>query len=406
MNGENESTNAIDVPAPVPAHGALFGIPGRARHPMETLLKNVENAFPKGGELIEGKVLEKRHGTLFVDLGAKGTGIVYGKEYKLAEDIIKPLTVGDPVNAKIVEVDNEAGYVELSLKEAGEEKRWVKIARLRESGERIQLLVQEANRGGLIMELEGVKGFLPASQLSARNYPRVEGGDKEKILQELQKLVGSPLEVKVIDSNPEEEKLIFSEKGVASEEARRALAKYKAGDIIEGEVTGVVDFGAFVRFDDNLEGLIHISEIDWTLIEDPRSIVKIGDKLKAKIIDIQGDKIALSIKALKEDPWAKIAETRHKGDIVKGKITRFAPFGAFAEIQPQIQGLVHISEFGNQTKMQEELTLGNTYDLKIILLDPKEHRMSLGMARPEKAAENLPSESSQSSQPTIEARPQ
>lgn len=354
----------------------------RPRHPMETLLKNAGGAFLKPGDIIEGIVIEKRRGTLYVDLGAKGAGIVYGREYKAAEDIIKTLKSGDVLNAKVVELDNEKGFIELSLKEAGEEKRWIILKKLRDTGEAIELPVSEANRGGLIIEHEGVKGFLPASQLSAKNYPRVEGGDKERILQELQKLVGRPIRVKVIDVDPGEQKLILSEKGVASEESRAALARYKVGDIIEGEVTGVVDFGAFARFGDSLEGLIHISEIDWTLIEDPRSMLKVGDHVKAKIIDIQGEKIALSLKALKEDPWIKIAEKHHRGDTVKAKVTRLTSFGAFAEIEPQIQGLIHISEFGTQQKLQETLRPGESYDLKILLLDPKEHRMSLGMIRP------------------------
>ena len=351
------------------------------RHPMETLLKSGGVAVPRPGEIAEGLVIEKEGGVLFIDLGIRGVGIVYGREYKAAEDIIKPLVPGDTINAKIVESDNDEGYIELSLKEAGDEKRWVKLKQLRDSDEAVEIKVIEANRGGLIMDLEGVKGFLPASQLSIKNYPRVEGGDKERILQELQKLAGTILRVKVIDIDPQEQKLIFSEKGVASEESRAALAKFAAGDIVEGEVTGVVDFGAFVRFGDTLEGLIHISEIDWTLIEDPRAVLKPGDKVKAKIIDLQNGKIALSLKALKEDPWVKIAEQYKKGDTIKAKITRFTTFGAFAEIEPQIQGLIHISEFGTPVRMQEELKQGETRDLRILLIDPKDHRMSLGMVR-------------------------
>jgi len=259
----------------------------------------------------------------------------------------------------------------------------VALKKLRDSGTPVEIMVREANRGGIIMEYEGIKGFLPASQLSAKNYPRVDGGDKERILQELQKLVGTPLRVRVIDVDPVEQKLIFSEKGIASDESRHALALFKIGDVVEGEVTGVVDFGAFVRFNDSLEGLIHISEIDWTLIEDPRSVLKAGDRVTAKIIDIQGEKVALSLKALKEDPWIKIAEKYHRGDAVRGTVTRFTSFGAFAEIEPHIQGLLHISEFGTAARMQETLAIGATYDLKIMLLDPKEHRMSLGIARPD-----------------------
>ncbi|MEK7099145.1 MAG: S1 RNA-binding domain-containing protein [Patescibacteria group bacterium] len=374
-------TGDIAAPQQTPGSESTSSAVLQKRHPMEALLKAGGVVVPKPGEVAEGSVVEKKGGVLFVDLGIKGMGIVYGREYKAAEDIIKPLEPGDTVNAKIVELDNDEGYIELSLKEAGDEKRWVRLRQLRDTGEAVDIKVIEANRGGLIMDLEGIKGFLPASQLSIKNYPRVEGGDKERILLELQKLAGQTLRVKVIDIDPQEQKLIFSEKGVASEESRQALAKFSAGDIVDGEVTGVVDFGAFVRFGDTLEGLIHISEIDWTLIEDPRAVLKPGDKVRAKIIDLANGKIALSLKALKDDPWVKIAEQYKKGDVVKAKITRFTTFGAFAEIEPQIQGLIHISEFGTPVRMQEELKSGEERDVRILLIDPKEHRMSLGLPR-------------------------
>lgn len=354
----------------------------RKQHPMETLLRAASSAFPKLGEVVEGVILEKKGTRIFVDLGTKGAGIIYGKEYYAAENIVKALNPGDTIHAKVVELDNEDGYVELSLKEAGEEKRWVRIKQLHQTGEPIDLVIAEANRGGLILELENIKGFLPASQLSSKNYPRVDNGDKEKIYQELQKLVGTSLKVKVIDVDPRENKVIFSEKGVSSDETRAALAKHKVGDVVEGEVTGVVDFGAFVRFDEGLEGLIHISEIDWSLIEDPRAVLKAGERVTAKIIDIQGDKVALSLKALKQDPWTAIAEKYRKGDIIKGKVTKFNPFGAFVEVEPHIQGLIHISEFGTEARMREELKLNSIYDLRVNLIESREHRMSLSMILP------------------------
>ena len=371
----NPSGAGTDTESRIPA-------PIKPRHPMEALLRSTSSSsFPKLGELAEGTVLEKKGTRVFVDLGTKGAGIIYGKEYYAAENIIKTLNPGDVIHAKIVDLDNEEGYIELSLKEAGEEKRWVRIKHLLQSGEAIDLPILEANRGGLILELEGVKGFLPASQLSSKNYPRVDNGDKEKIYLELQKLVGTPIKVKVLDANPVEDKVIFTEKGVSSDETRATLAKYKVGDTVEGEITGVVDFGAFVRFGETLEGLIHISEIDWSLIEDPRSLLKPGDKVTAKIIDIQGDKVALSLKALKEDPWTHIGDKYHKGDTLKGTVTKFNPFGAFVMVEPHIQGLVHISEFGSEQKMREELALNSSYDFRVILVEPREHRMALGLVR-------------------------
>lgn len=359
----------------------------RARHPMEVLLRNVAGSgFIKFGDLVEGTVLEKKGARLFVDLGNYGIGVVYGREYQAAQDIIKNLTAGERISAKVVDTDNEEGYVELSLREAGAEKSWSELKRMAAEGEVMELAVLEANRGGLILEAKNIRGFLPASQLSTKNYPRVDGGDKEKIYQELQKLVGQKLTVKILDLNPAEQKLIFTERGRDSEGVRTSLAKYKVGDEVEGEITGVVDFGAFMRFDQEagLEGLVHVSEIDWSLVEDPRTILKPGERRKAKIIDIQGDRVSLSLKQLKEDPWSKLPEKYKKGDLVMGKVTKFNPFGAFVEIEPAIQGLVHISEFGTETKMRSALEVGKEYQFKVLLLDTKEHRMSLGMVGEDK----------------------
>lgn len=360
-------------------------------HPMENIMKQGGfSMFIKEGDTVEGHIISKLGTRVFLDLGAKGTGIIYGREYYSAQDIIKGLKPGDKISAKVVEADNEEGYVELSLKDAGEERRWVDLKNMQLEGKILDLQVKEANRGGLILEISGVKGFLPASQLSSKNYPRVEGGDKEKVYQELQKLTGGTLKVKILDVVPEEGKLIFTERELDQEAVRQAVQKYKVGDEIEGEITGVVDFGAFVKLDasSELEGLIHISEIDWALVENPRNILHPGEKVKAKIIDIQENKISLSLKALKEDPWVKIAENYKKGDMVRARVTKFNPFGAFVELGSKdtggIQGLVHISEFGTEKKMSEELELGKEYDFKVLLIDPKEHRMSLGMMRDEK----------------------
>jgi len=400
MITNNNEENVSETASEQAAQGRvvpLSGILSKKPHPMEALLKMFSGStFLKPNDIVEGTVVEKRGGKLFVDLGSSGAGIVYGREYMAAQEVIKGLNLGDRISAKVVEVDNDDGYVELSLQEAGKEKRWVDLRKLMQEGTLLDLPIKKANTGGLILELSGIEGFLPASQLSFKHYPRVEGGDKERIFQELQKMVGTPMRVKILDLNPEENKLIFTEKGLDAEDMRKALSQYKVGDVVEGEITGVVDFGAFMKFNDiGLEGLIHLSEIDWTLVSNPREILKPGDKVTAKIIDIQGDKISLSLKQLKEDPWVKVAEKYHKDDVVKGKVTKFNPFGAFIELDPDIQGLAHISEFGTEQKMREMLILAHSYEFKILLVDPKEHRISLtlaNMARPEKAAKKEPKE--------------
>ncbi|MBI4132189.1 MAG: S1 RNA-binding domain-containing protein [Candidatus Sungbacteria bacterium] len=360
---------------------------------MDLLLKSKSDALPKSGDIMEGTVLEKKGSRLYVDLGSRGTGIVYGREYYEASDIIKRLNPGDAVAAKVIEPDNPEGYIELSMKEAGREKNWKELERFMASGELLKLKIREANRGGLILEHLGVMGFLPASQLSQEHYPRVEGGDKEKIFGELKKLVGEELEVSVIDVDPADEKLIFSEKTKETELVRQRLAAYHAGDVIEGEVAGIVSFGAFVKFGDGLEGLVHISEIDWQLIANPADVLKIGQKVQAKVLGIEGDKVSLSLKALKPDPWAAVEEKYPKGALITGTVVKFNPFGAFVKLDDDIQGLAHISEFGSEANMKEELKLDEPHEFTVLSADAKEHRLALGLIRKEGEAAPAASES-------------
>jgi len=342
---------------------------------------------PKIGEIIEGKIIGTKRSALFLDLGVFGTGIIYGKEFRGAKEELKNLKIGDSVFAKIINLENEEGYIELSVSQASTELIWEGLRQKKEKGENVTVKILGANRGGLLTEISGIPGFLPVSQLKSCHYPKVEGGDTSKILKELQKLVGQTLEVKIFDLDLRTGRLILSEKAKETEKIKEILKNYKVGDVVEGEITGVVDFGAFMKFPapakasvgkgENLEGLIHISELDWKIIEDPSEIVKVGDKVRVKIIEISGEKVSLSLKALKEDPWLEIVKRYKKGDIVSGKVTKFNPFGAFVQLTPKIQGLCHISEFGTQSKMEEVLKIGESYNFQILQIDPKEHKMSL-----------------------------
>jgi len=336
---------------------------------------------PRVGEIIEGRVIGRGRSSLFLDLGISGTGIIYGREFQEAKEELKNLKIGDSVFAKIVDLENEAGYIELSISQASNELIWEGLKQKKEKGETMVVKISGANRGGLLTKISGIPGFLPVSQLESCHYPRVEGGDSAKILMELQKFVGKTLEIKIFDLSQKEQKLILSEKAKETEKIKEHLKKYKAGEVVEGEITGVTDFGAFIKFSkpeaESLEGLIHISELDWSIVEDPTEIIKVGEKLRAKITEISDDKVSLSLKALKKDPWKDIEEKYKKGDLVKGKVTKFNPFGAFVQITPKIQGLCHISEFGTRIKMQDLLKTGKKYDFQVLSIDPKEHRMSL-----------------------------
>jgi small subunit ribosomal protein S1 len=365
--------------------------------PMEALLEENPIKIPQIGDVLEGTVIDITSNSVLFDLGALGTGIVLGKEIKdgLALGKVK---IGDKLSATLIDLENEDGYIELSIREASYERAWIDLESKRDAMIAVTTKVLDANKGGLMVEVNGITGFIPVSQLSSEHYPRVEDGDKNKILELLKRLVGKEILVRILDVDRETEKLIVSERAASSEKEKEVIAQLQVGDVIEGEISGVVDFGAFVKFlppakassdkeNDKIEGLVHISELAWQLIDDPRTIVKTGDKVKAKIIGIDDTRISLSMKALAKDPWSEIAEKYKIGDAVQGKIDRINPFGAFVYLDKDIHGLAHVSEFQEVypgKKMDEILKAGETYSWKILSIEPKDHRMGLMIVKEEK----------------------
>ena len=340
----------------------------------------------KSGEVVEGKVTNKGKASVFLDLGSQGTGIIYGKEFYEAKDKLKDLKTGENLSVKIISLENEEGYIELSLTKAGKELAWKQLLDKKEQNESLYVKISAANKGGLLTKVSGIPAFIPVSQLSPANYPKVEDKDNQKILRALQKFIDKEMEVKILDFDPKTEKLILSEKAKENKKIKEILKKYKKGDVVEGEITGTVNFGAFIKFpltpgNENLEGLIHISELDWQLIEDPSQVVKAGQKVKAKIIDISNDKISLSLKALKKNPWQDVEKKYKKGDMVKGKVIKINPFGVFIQISSKIQGLSHVSEFNSQDEMEKVLKIGEKYDFQILSIKPSEHRISLKLLK-------------------------
>ena len=332
---------------------------------------------PEADSLIEGAVILVEKSSVFVDLAPWGTGIIYGREFQNAKDIIKKINLGDIIRAKVVETENEDGYIELSLKEAKQALTWSEAEQAIKQKTVIELPVKDANKGGLILEWQGLQGFLPASQLKAEHYPRVLDSDKDKILKELKKLVGEKISVMIISTLPKEGKLIFSEKDNNPDEKKEILSKYNVGDDVLCVVAGIVDFGVFLKLEEGLEGLVHISELDWGLVEDPRTMFKVGDQVKARVIEIKDGKISLSIKALKENPWKEFEGKLKKGDIIKGVVIKYNKHGALVSIKEGVAGLVHNSTFGSEGKLREKLELGKNYNFQITLFEPKDHKMTL-----------------------------
>lgn len=343
---------------------------------MKDLVSKASFDIPKINDVIDGKVIAIKPQAIYLDLENFKTGIILGKELKQNPQEFKNIKPSDIIKVKVINLENEDGFLETSLIKAGEEKKWQWLQEKMEKREIIEANVLKANKGGLMVEVNNIEAFMPVSQLSASHYPRVEGGDKQKILSALNDLLGKTIKLKIIDLDIQEKKLIVSEKAAEEKKLKKALEKYKVGDIIEGKVTGIVGFGVFVKFDD-LEGLIHISEIDWQIIDNPGDFFKVNDKIKAKIVEIEEDRVSLSTKALKKNPWEKVRDKYETGQIVKGTVTKFNPFGVFIKLDKNIQGLTHISEFGTEQKMKQDLEVGKKYDFKIISIKPSEYRMAL-----------------------------
>lgn len=340
--------------------------------------------WPKEGSVVEATLMKIEPRSAYFDLGRFGTGIVFGVEMINAREAIKNLNVGDKALAKIVEIDGENGNIELSLSEAGRQKIWQEAKDLAESGEVIKVKITGANAGGLTAELpnSGAKAFLPVSQLSLDHYPRV-GEDRQKIAEELKKFIGEELNVKIIDVNPRSNKIIVSEREVLSANVKELLSKYEVGQIVDGLVSGIADFGVFVRFTDNpeIEGMIHISELDHRLVDSPKEIVKINDQIKVKIIEIRDGKVFLSLKALKEDPWASAVEKFKPGQEVSGMVYKLNPVGAVISLEGGMQGLIHISEFGGQEEMKTALVPEKSHQFVIDSVKPEEKRIILKLKK-------------------------
>lgn len=346
-------------------------------HPMAALIGAIPTP-PSKSDLVEGTIIAINRGRVYIDLPPFGTGIIYGREYLNAADVLRKANPGDIISAKVVDPAGVDGYIELSLKEARQAAIWGEAEAAILAQTPYSIIVEEANKGGLILSWQGIQGFLPASQLSKEHYPRVPEGDKDKILGELMQLVGKPISVRIITADAKEGKLIFSERtGNEAEEKASLIDKYQVGDTATGEVTGIVDFGVFVKIEPGLEGLVHISELDWGLVEDPHSLFNVGDAVKVKVIEIKDGKISLSIKTLKENPWHTAAERYSKGMKVPGVIIKYNKHGALASIEEGIAGLVHVSEFESPAELRKALELGKTYSFEIALFEPKEQRMTL-----------------------------
>lgn len=344
---------------------------------MDDLLAGADASVKQltAGEVIVGTVLSIRKHEVLLDLGAQGIGLVPRREVGYS----RALNIGDEVTASIVDPELDNGYALLSLRKAAKDRGWDEVAAKMESGEIIEVSPYDANRGGLLVEYDGVRGFLPVSQLSAEHYPRVGSSDKDEILQRLNVLIGQTLKVRILDCDRKANKLIFSEKEAIKDGLSARFEKLTIGDTVQGIVTGVVDFGVFVNVE-GIEGLVHISEISWERVNNPSDYVKVGQTIDAKIIAIDKDRLSLSIKQLSEDPWLHEVEQFKAGDKVEGTVTRITPFGAFVQISPAVEALVHVSELGGDDSDPEKVfTLNERKEFVVLDIEKESRKISLSL---------------------------
>lgn len=343
---------------------------------MDDLLADQNFKQLEAGDVVEGIVSSVKKHEVWIDLGARGVGIVMRREIGHGQQLEPEQTV----TVSVIDPEMEEGYALLSMKRAAKDRGWDELKRMFDDQEVIEVSPYDANRGGLLVELEGIRGFLPVSQLAAGHYPRVSGADKDEILQKLNALVGAPIRVRVLDVSRKDNKLIFSEKEAVKDDMQARFAELKVGDTVEGMVTGVIDFGAFVNVQ-GIEGLIHISEISWERVEDPRDYVKVGETVKAKIIAIDKDRLSLSLKQMSQDPWLKEVKAFKKGDLVEGKITRITPFGAFVQLSAAVEALVHVSEMSDEEAVdpQQIFKLNEKKQFKVLDIDTESRKIALSL---------------------------
>jgi small subunit ribosomal protein S1 len=343
---------------------------------MDELLASSEIKELKAGDVIEGVVSSVRKHEIWIDLGANGVGVVMRREIGHGQT----LEEGQTVVTSVVDPELDEGHALLSMRRAAKDRGWDELQRAFDNQEILEIQAYDANRGGLLVELEGIRGFLPVSQLAAGHYPRVSGADKDEILQKLNQLTSKKLRARILDISRKDNKLIFSEKEAVKDDMQARFSELKVGDVVNGVVTGVIDFGAFVNVD-GIEGLIHISEISWERVEDPRDYIKNGDNVEAKIIAIDKDRLSLSLKQMQEDPWLHEVKSFKKGEMVEGKVTRITPFGAFVQLSPSVEALVHVSEMSDDEGVDPEkiFQLNEKKKFKVIDIDTEGRKIALSL---------------------------
>jgi len=344
---------------------------------MEKLLtKSDDIVLYRAGDTVKGTVIDTNSSRILLDLPGGTTGIITKKEATGFGVTTDDVEVGSTVEALVINPENEQGLVAMSLRRASQENVWAELNLSLDEERIIKVKITEANKGGLIATYKGIRAFLPVSQLTPLNYPRVDGAEAGAILQKLQEHIGKEFAVRAINVDREAGKLIVSEKAAHSESKKETLKNLNEGDVIQGTVSGVVKFGIFVTFG-GVEGLVHLSELDWGHVSNPAKIYSLGDKVEVLVMGIDGEKLALSIKRLSDDPWKKKVAEFEEGQEVSGKIVRWNSAGVFIEIKPEVMGCFSLDQFGVENHSDLEIKDGEEMKGIVEKVNFDSHRIDL-----------------------------
>ena len=360
---------------------------------MESLLneQDLNVDLPQPGEIRTGMIASISPSQILVSIGAKSEGVVSGRELdQLTPEEREALKVGEEVHVYVLNPEDENGNVVLSLKRAQEQMSWENVEKLVEGDTTIESKIIGFNKGGLIVGVEGLRGFVPSSQISALRRSQSTGDTPE---QRWQKMIGQPISVRVIEVDRERRRLILSERAASSESRQsikeRVIEELEEGKVYTGRVTSLANFGAFININ-GADGLVHLSELSWDHIDHPREVLEVGQEVKVKVINVDREKkrIGLSVRALQSDPWRSRVEKYSVGQLVEGVITRLTKFGAFARLGGDIEGLIHISEIAEHRieHPKEVLKEGEVKSLRVIRIDPDQHRIGLSLRKVDSAA--------------------
>jgi small subunit ribosomal protein S1 len=353
---------------------------------MEQYLSDPSKGYKtlKYGDVIDGVIMRLDRDEILVDIGSKSEGIVPTREFSsLPAEEKDALTIGDSVLVFVVQPENQEGHAVVSIDRARQEKSWRKLQEIYEANDVIEAEVTNYNKGGLLVNLDGVRGFVPASQVT-----EIRGGDDAAKQAEMARLIGSSLPLKVIEINRHRNRLILSERQAVQERRdemkEKLIGELKEGETRNGRVSSICDFGAFVDIG-GADGLVHLSELSWSRVRHPSEILKIGQEVEVYVLGInaQEKKIALSIKRTQAEPWSRVAAKYEVGQLVRGTVTQLANFGAFARIEDGIEGLIHVSEIADDrvTHPKQAVKEGQDLLLRIIRIDPQRRRMGLSLRR-------------------------